>query len=113
MGKAGCETEYYVCCRDGNERRIPDDERCRRRRESRKLNQACISRIIAKRAEDGSVDVTFISCHTNHVLSVSEEKHLCLPSSVKEEVATKLALGIPKAKIVKGVKISHLLYLCF
>ena len=48
--------------------------------------------------EDGHVSVTYISAHT-HELGPQELKHMPLPGSTKEEVAT---LGVPPERILEG-----------
>ena len=55
--------------------------------------------------EDGHVEVDYIPAHTGHTLSHSELKHLPIPANTKEEVATKLSLGINPSCILNGKKL--------
>jgi len=49
--------------------------------------------------EDGHVDVEYIPAHTGHTLEIN---YLPLPASTKEEVATKLSLGVNPSRILRG-----------
>ena len=51
---------------------------------------------------DGHVKVEYIPAHTGHTLSHGELKYLPLPGSTKEEVATKLSLGVNPSRILNG-----------
>ncbi len=52
--------------------------------------------------EDGSIVVRYISAHTGHELGSQELKCLPLPASTKEQVALKVSIGIPSARILQG-----------
>ena len=52
--------------------------------------------------DDGHVEVTYITAHTNHELDAAELPHLPLPDSVKKEVAMKVSKGIPPERIQDG-----------
>ena len=54
--------------------------------------------------DDGHVEVEYIPAHTGHTLSHDELKYLPLPAHTKEEVATKLSLGINPPRILHGKK---------
>ena len=54
--------------------------------------------------DDGHVEVEYIPAHTGHTLSHDELKYLPLPARTKEEVATKLSLGINPPRILHGKK---------
>ena len=61
---------YYVCCRDGNYRSCTKQNQTGKKRphqkDTRKLNDTCISRIYVDYYIDGHVTVTHITAHTNH-----------------------------------------------
>ena len=60
---------------------------------------------------NGHVEVKYIPAHTGHGVTYSELKHLSLPGSAKEEVATKLSLGVNPSRILSGKQlISKILY---
>ena len=46
--------------------------------------------------ENGTFSVKYIPSHTGHDIGPTELSHLPLPNSVKEEIATKINLGIRK-----------------
>lgn len=69
---------------------------------SRKLNDLCISRMYASVYCDGHVEVTYVTAHTNHIPGASDDAHLPLPESVRQEIALKLANGIPAERIMEG-----------
>ena len=106
---AECDTTerlYLVCCRDGYYReckraRLTDKQRPHQK-DSRKLNDTCISRMYVDVKHNGHVRVTYISAHTNHVLGPSEDAYIPLPKSVREEIALKLSCGIPPDRIMEG-----------
>lgn len=102
-------TQYYFsCCRDGNYRqnkwtqRRSDKTRHSGQNSTRKINTFCTARIYATVHASGSVDVTYISTHTNHEPGVAESKHLPLPTTVKESISVKLQDGIPVERIMDG-----------
>ena len=97
---------YYTCCRDGKYRqnikpRKTKDKRLHQK-DSRKINNTCISKMYVDEFADGHVEVTFIPAHTGHELGRSEIKQLPLPQSTKEGVVGKLSLGIPPTRILDG-----------
>ena len=53
--------------------------------------------------EDGHVDVEYIPAHTDHTLEIN---YLPLPANTKEEVTTKLSLGINPTHILR-LKITY------
>ena len=63
---------------------------------SRKLGTQCISRIHVDQLENGTFSVKYIPSHTGHDIRPTELSYLPLPNSVKEEIATKINLGIRK-----------------
>lgn len=97
-------TQQYVCCRDGSKRdhHHPEHqkktEQTRAGRMSCKINNYCISRIVAtEELKSEKVEVYYISTHTDHTLGIDECKHLPLPPSVKagiqEQFATRKVTG--------------------
>ena len=65
--------------------------------------------------DDGHVEVEYIPAHTGHDLSHNELRHLPLSVSTKEEVATKLSLGVDTLHILNGKKLCiqiNILYDC-
>ena len=55
--------------------------------------------------DDGHVEVEYIPAHTGHDLSHNELRHLPLPLNTKEEVVTKLSLGVNTSRILNGKKL--------
>ena len=51
---------------------------------------------------DGTIEVKYISAHSNHDLGTMELPYLPLPKGVKEEIAVKINLGIPPERIMEG-----------
>ena len=51
--------------------------------------------------ENGHISVQYVSAHTGHELGPQELKHLPLPKSTKEEVATKMSMEIPAERILE------------
>ena len=101
---------YYVCCRDGNYRPCTKQRHTGQKRphqkDTRKLNDTCISRIYADYYNDGHVTVTHITAHTNHQPGHHEDMYLPLPKSIKDEIAIKLSNGIPAERIMEGTHCS-------
>ena len=98
-------TFYFACCRDGRVREsstTSNSTKTRARRESRKINAVCISRMYVTRQSSGAVGVKYISSHTNHDLSLAQVKFLPLPKDTKDSIAIKLSLGIPIDRIMDG-----------
>lgn len=101
---------YYVCCRDGDYRPCTKPRQTGKKRphqkDTRKINDTCISRIYVDYHEDGHVTVTHVTGHTNHEPGLHEDKYLPLPRSIREEIAIKLSNGIPDDRIMEG-KCNH------
>ena len=101
---------YYVCCRDGNYRSCTKQNQTGKKhphqKDTRKLNNICISRIYVDYYIDGHVTVTHITAYTNHQPGHHEDKYLPLPKSVKDEIAIKLSNGIPAERIMEGTHCS-------
>ena len=93
---------YFACCRDGTARESVKKKK-RAKRESRKINAVCISRMYVTLQSNGIVRVEYISSHTNHDLSLSQVKFLPLPKDTKDSIAIKLNLGIPIDRILDGM----------
>ena len=93
---------YFACCRDGTARESVKKKK-RAKRESRKINAVCISRMYVTLQSNGIVRVEYISSHTNHDLSLSQVKFLPLPKETKDSIAIKLNLGIPIDRILDGM----------
>ena len=97
---------YYACCRDGAARESVTSRssgKKRERRESRKINAVCISRMYVTLHSNELVRVKYISSHTNHDLSLAQAKFLPLPKDTKDSIAIKLNLGIPIDRILDGM----------
>ena len=52
--------------------------------------------------KDGQITVKYVSAHTGHDLGPQEVKYLPLPESTKQEVSTKISMGIPPERILQG-----------
>ena len=97
----------YTCCRDGNKREHTGPSRTgktRKHRQSRKLENYCIARMIAtENRSEGRVEVKYISTDTNHELSVTECRNLPLPNSVREDICQQFAAGISLERIMDSM----------
>ena len=63
----------------------------------------CLARMtVIKNLASNEVTVTYIATHTNHQLSVNENKFLPLPQSVKKEVEEKFSRGVSIERIMDG-----------
>ena len=97
---------YYVCCRDGDYRPCTKPRQTGRKRpnqkDTRKINNTCISRIYVDFYKDGHVTATHVTGHTNHQPGPHEDMYLPLPKSIREEIAIKLSSGIPAERIMEG-----------
>ena len=100
-------TFYYSCCRDGDYHDNTSERKTEQKRvhqkDSRKLNDLCISRMYVTEFADHHVEVTYISAHTGHELGTSELQFLPLPESTKQAVSQKISLGIPTERILDGI----------
>ena len=83
-----------------------DWKKCPHQKDTRKLNNICISRIYVDYYIDGHLTVTHITAHTNHQPGHHEDKYLSLLKSVKDEIAIKLSNGIPAERIMEGMHCS-------
>ena len=100
-------TYYYSCCRDGDYHTNPSQRKTEQKRvhqkDSRKLNDLCISRMYVTEFFDLHTEVTYISAHTGHELGSNELQFLPLPESTKQVVSQKICLGIPTERILEGI----------
>ena len=96
--------KWQGCCRDGasREKNAVTGDKKRAKRQSRKIDAVCVSRMYATRHRSGVVSVKYVSSHTNHDLSLTQAKFLPLPKDVKDGIAIKLSLGIPIDRILDG-----------
>ena len=69
-------------------------------KETRKLNNTCISKMYVDELKDGQITVKYVSAHTGHDLAPEELKYLPLPESTKWEVSMKINMGIPSERII-------------
>ena len=97
---------FYICCCSGhyqeNTKQRLTSKRRYNQKESRKINDTCLSWMYVNHFNNGHVEVEYIPAHTGHTLSHSELKYLPLPGSAKEEVATKLSLGVNPSCILNS-----------
>lgn len=97
---------YFICCRDGDFRSCARPRKTGQKRphqkDTKKLNDTCISRMYVDYYGDGRVTVMYITAHTNHQPGSCEDAYLPLPKSVHEEIAIKLSSGIPSERIMEG-----------
>ena len=100
------ERLFYICCRSGKYKENTKPRITSKRRiyqkDSRKINDTCLSQMYVNNFEDGHVEVEYIPAHTGHTLDHNEIKHLPLPACTREEVATKLSLGVNPTRILNG-----------
>ena len=99
-------TYYYSCCRDGefhtNTCQRKTEQKRVHQKDTRKLNDLCISRMYVTEFFDCHIEVSYISAHTGHELGSSELQFLPLPNGTKQAVAQKISLGIPTERIIDG-----------
>ena len=99
---------YYVCCRDGTyqpctkPRARQIGKKCPHQKDTRKMNDICISRMYIDYHEDCQVMVMHVTAHTNNQPGPREDMYLPLPKSTWEEIAIKLSNGIPTERIMEG-----------
>ena len=97
---------YFTCCCNGKYHGNPNPRKTTEKRphqkETRKLNSTCISRMYVNELKDGQITVKYVSAHTGHDLGPQEVKYLPLPESTKQEVSTKISMGIPPERILHG-----------
>ena len=98
---------YFNCCHTGKYVGITKPRKTAEKRphqkETRKLNNTCVSRMYVDELKNGEITVKYISAHTGHDLGPQELKYLPLPESTKEEVSMKISLGIPPERILQGM----------
>ena len=101
------ERLFYICCCSGhyheNTKQRLTSKRRYNQKESRKINNTCLSRMYANHFSDGHVEVEYIPAHTGHTLGHDQLKYLPLPDSAREEDATKLSLGVDPSHILNGI----------
>ena len=97
---------YFVCCRDGNyyQSKKPrlTEKRRPHKKDTKKLNDTCISRMYVDYFHDGNVTVTHVTAHTNHTPGLDQEKYLPIPKSKREDIAIKINNGTPTERILEG-----------
>ena len=97
----------YTCCRDGHKREFTGSNKTgksRKHRQSRKLENYCIARMIAtENRSEGRVEVKYISTHTNHEVTVTECRHLPLPNPMREDICKQFAAGISLERIMDSM----------
>ena len=108
------ERLFYICCRSGhyqeNNRTRITSKRRHNQKDSRKINDTCLSRIYVNHFSDGHVEIEYIPAHTGHELNRDEINYIPLPENAKEEIATKLSLGVNPSRILSGKAICLSLY---
>lgn len=55
---------------------------------------------------DGHIELTYVTGHTNHKPGPTEDGYLPLSSSTREEIALKLANGVPPERIMEGITVA-------
>ena len=97
---------YYVCCRDGFYKPCKQKRQTAQKRPhqkpSRKLGAVCISRMYVTELQSGTVQVMYVSAHSNHETGPTEDAFIPLPASTRETIAMKLSVGIPIERIMEG-----------
>jgi len=96
----------HTCCRDGNKRGPNKTGKTRKIRDSHKLQNCCLARMIVTEClDEGRV---YISTHTNHTVEHSELKYLPIHKSVKEDICQQFAAGISLERIMDSKYIAIL-----
>jgi len=88
---------YYVCYRDGNyhpstKPRLTGKQHPHQK-DTRKINDTCISRMYIDYCQVGHVTVTHIMAHTNHTPGRDEDKYLPIPKSIKSVMEERIMDG--------------------
>ena len=102
-----CRNLLYVCCRDGAQRKNTQQRVSEKKRRfirgSRKLEEYCVARMHVKHfTKPATVEVTYISTHTNHAVGIQECKYLPLPFSVRKDIQDKFSQGVTLERIMSG-----------
>jgi len=63
-----------------------------KQKSTRKIHNACLSRLCVDEFSDNHVNVVYFSAHTNHQVGPAQVLHLPLPKSTQDEVALRLAI---------------------
>ncbi|XP_065893096.1 FRAS1-related extracellular matrix protein 2-like isoform X2 [Dysidea avara] len=102
------ERLFYICCRSGhyqeNTRTRITSKRRHNQKDGRKINDTCLSRIYVNHFNDGHVEIEYIPAHTGHELNRDEINYIPLPENAKEEIATKLSLGVNPSRILSDAR---------
>ena len=77
-------------------------EKCLHQKDTRKINNTCISRMYVDFYEDSHVTVLHVMGHINYQPGPHEDMYLSLPKNIREEIAIKLSNGIPAERIMEG-----------
>ncbi|XP_072024450.1 uncharacterized protein [Amphiura filiformis] len=100
---------YFVCQRHGSQRahrstNEPGRKTPRRnKRGSVKTNTICPARMNVRIGDSGKVTVKYIYSH-NHPVTLEDTEHQPLPASVREDIKTKLAMGVKDTDIMKNLR---------
>lgn len=101
-------TRFFVCSRSGEYRPHGDKAENKsgktRERRSKKTGQACPAHIrLTRSTTSGTCTAIFFPVHIGHSTELADSlRHMPLPISVKEQVRTKLQLGISDQRIIQG-----------
>ena len=107
------EISYYMCQRDGPNRQhrksgdIPKTTRKNKKGVS-KSGLVCPARMIVTeiKGDNGSVSVRYTKTR-NHPITVADIQHHPMPLAERENIRTKLSLGIPAEKIYQDFREGH------
>lgn len=101
-GKKSRENSQWQCHRSGYFTPVKKPKRRLAKKGSKKIDGFCPSSIhLIKNSTTGFYEVTFISTHVGHD---NDLEHVRFDSEIREEIASKVAAGIPTDRIVKSCR---------
>ena len=103
----------FLCQNDGHgkaHRKVGDElpKTSRRNKKGKiKTGGTCPAKMRCRKSLiDGSCDVEYIKSH-NHSISSKDIQHHPIPKSLRNEILTKISLGIPEKTIAKDLRVGH------
>lgn len=96
-----------ACARSGYYKKNEDSSKSRKRlwhKKTKKINGFCPSRImLTRKSDDNLFNVAYIETHLGHDKSEQDLAYIRLPKKNRDEIARKIAAGIPYSRIRKDI----------
>ena len=105
-------TSHFICQRDGDgkaHRKAGEMEpKSTRRNKKGKVKDGlfCPARMKVTESANGAVSVTYWMTHSHEIVP-TDIKHHPLPDSEKEQIRTKLVVGVPVEKVYRDLRDDH------